>query len=192
VHARVPASIRLPSAVFAEGERIWIEERHNRVYELRVDRDDPGASARIAGALPGRRLGRDDSVVRARKTGMNEVVMRLGDPEQSGKDLTLQFPRPVSSIVGLDADDSGRLYLAVACLRAPATDQWSTDILLVVITPDGRVASTLRMPNAYVTDHYRKLCISRIGTVVQMQTTEDEVRFVRWTLPARTSARRLR
>lgn len=191
-HARMPGSIRLPSAVFADGERIWIEERHNRVYELRVDRDDPGALARIAGVLPGRRLGCDHSLVRIRKTGTHEVVMRLADPEQSGKDVTLRLPRPVASIVGLEADDSGRLYLAAACLSAPATDQWSTDLLLVVITPDGRIADTLRMPNAYVTDHYRKLCVSSTGEVIQMQTTEDQVRFVRWTLPARTGPRRAR
>jgi hypothetical protein len=192
VHARVPASIRLPSAVFAHGERIWIEERHNRVYELRVDRDDPGALVRIAGVLPGRPLARDNSVVRVRKAGPHEVVMRLGDPEESGKDLTLRFPRPVSSIVGLETDNSRQLYVAAACLRAPAIDQWSTDLLLVVITPEGRIADTLRMPNAYVTDHYRKVCVSGTGEIIQMQTTEDEVRFVRWTLPGRTGPRRAR
>lgn len=50
-----------------------------------------------------------------------------------------------------------------------------------------RIAGTIRMPNAYVTDHYRKLLVSHEGEIIQMQTAEDGVRFVRWTLPTRAA-----
>jgi hypothetical protein len=53
-----------------------------------------------------------------------------------------------------------------------------------VLEPDGSIAGTVRMPNAYVTDHYRKLCVSPSGEITQMQTGADGVRFVRWSLTA--------
>ncbi|MHC4094021.1 MAG: hypothetical protein ACYSVY_27735, partial [Planctomycetota bacterium] len=88
-------------------------------------------------------------------------------------------------IVALEADDNGRVYLAAACVADASDDQWETDLVLVAIEPDGGIAGTIRMPNAYVTDHYRKLGVARAGEIIQMQTTEREVRFVRWTLPTR-------
>jgi hypothetical protein len=61
-------------------------------------------------------------------------------------------------------------------------DRWNTDIVVVAITSAGEIAGAIRLPNAYVTDHYRKLLVTPAGDVLQMQTFEDEVRFIRWTL----------
>lgn len=182
-HATLPASIGLCSAVFADGDRVWIEERHNRVFEVRAEQDKRGAPAQIVGALTGRPLGRNYSAVHARKKGTHEAIIRLATPEQTAERVTLRFPRPVASIVALESDDCGQVYLAAACPRAPRAERPGTDIVLVVIAPGGELAGSICMPDAYVTDHYRKLFVSRKGEVIQMQTTEDEVRFVRWTLP---------
>ena len=98
--------------------------------------------------------------------------------------MTLRFDRPVVSIAALESDDSGQIYLAATCRSAPDDNSWKTEIVLVALEADGSIAGTVRMPNAYVTDHYRKLCVSRSGEIIQMQTAEDGVRFVRWALAA--------
>ncbi|UCG15467.1 MAG: hypothetical protein JSV19_09230 [Phycisphaerales bacterium] len=189
-HARLPASIGLASAIFTGAGRVWIEERHNRVYEVGVARDKPGAPAKVVGTRMGRPLGRSDGAVRAEKDGTHNVVIHADAAGMAGGAVTLQFPRRVSSIVALESDDSGRVYLAASCPRASGGDQWKSDIVLVVIAPDGGIAGSLCMPDAYVTDHYRKLFVTRSGGVIQMQTTEDGLRFVRWVLEAQPDGRR--
>ncbi len=179
--ARLPASIGLCSAIFTEGGRMWVEERHNRVYELGVAGDQPGAPAALVGTLPGRRLKGSPGTVHARKAGTRDVVVRGATPTR------LRFARPIASIVALESDDAGRVYVAAACRSAPDGDPWKTDIVLAALDPDGRIAGAIRMPNAYVTDHYRKLLVSRAGEIIQMQTADDGVRFVRWTLTTRAA-----
>ena len=191
-HARLPASIGLASAIFADAGSVWIEERHNRVYEVSVARDKSGAPATVVGTRMGRPLGRGGSAVRAEKDGTHNVVIQADAAGIAGERITLQFPRRVSSIVALESDDSGQVYLAAACPRGSGGDQWKSEIVLAVIAPDGGIAGSLCMPDAYVTDHYRKLFVTRSGGVIQMQTTEDGVCFVRWALPARADGRRSR
>ena len=192
VHAGVPASIGLPSAILADGDRIWIEERHNRVHEVSLEPGKRRAPAQIVTSLTGRPLGRSHGTLHARKEGADKVIIRTGTPQETGKSVTLRFPRRVTSIVTLESDDSGQIYVAAACPRDPGADQWKADIMLVVIGPDGRIAGAMCMPDAYVTDHYRKLGVSRSGDIIQMQTTEDQVRFVRCVLRPHTSERRSR
>jgi hypothetical protein len=187
--ATLPASIGLCSAVFSDRGRVWVEERHDRVYELDMDRAEGRAPARIVGSREGRPLGAEGTTLHARKDGTHTVVIETRGAGQTGEPIFLQFPRPVASIVALEADESGRVYLAAACQRRASDDPWKTDIVLVAIGPDGEVAGTVRMPNTYVTDHYRKLCVSDTGEIIQMQTTEQEVRFVRWTLPSHQDER---
>lgn len=191
-HARLPASIGLASAIFSDAGRVWVEERHNRVYEVSVARDRLGAPATVVGTRMGRPMGRNDGAVRAEKDGMHNVVVRTAAGKMAGEAVTLQFPREVSSIVALESDDSGRVYLAAACPRASGGNQWRSDIVLVVLAPGGGIAGSLCMPDAYVTDHYRKLCVTRSGSVIQMQTGEDGVRFVRWVVEAQAEGRRSR
>ena len=183
-YGAVPASISLPSAIFAAGERVWIEERHDRVHELCVERSPGRVQFEIEKTVSGRPMVDDCGALHVRKTGTHEVRLRLGTSEGDADVHTLRFPRAVSSVVALEADDSGRVYIAARCLCAAARDQWKADIVLVVMTPKGAIVGTLCMPDAYVTDHYRKLCVSPDGDVIQMQTTEDDVRFVHWALRA--------
>lgn len=176
--AKVPESIELCSAIWADGDHVWIEERHDRVYEVSVTRDRRGIPAKVVGALTGRPLRPSRSAVHARRSGASDVIVQGGTP------MTLRFDRPVASIAALESDDSGQIYLAATCRSAPDGDPWKTEIVLVALEADGSIAGTVRMPNAYVTDHYRKLCVSRAGEIIQMQTAEDGVLFVRWTLAA--------
>ena len=175
-HAELPASIGLCSAIFVAGDRVWVEERHSRVYELSAARGQFGAPAAVVSTLPGRPLRSNRGTVHARKVGTRDVIV------QGEKSTTLRFDRPVASIVALESDDSGRVYLAAACRPTPDGDPWKTDIVLVALEPGEQIAGLIRMPNAYITDHYRKLFVSRSGDIIQMQTTEDGVRFVRWSL----------
>jgi hypothetical protein len=174
VRAKVPASVGLCSAIWADGDRVWIEERHSRVHEIVTRTDRNGPRAAVAATLPGRPIGREGGTLHARKSGAEEVVL---------KDMArrrLWFDRPVMSIVALECDARGRVYVAVTVPAGDGEDAWTTDIVLAVIEAGGEVVSSIRMPNAYATDHYRKLCVSRSGEIIQMQTTEEGVRFVRW------------
>lgn len=179
----LPGSIGLPSAVLTESGRIYIEERHNRVYELSVAGDRSGASAQVVGVGAGRpRLGRD-AAIHVTKEGTHAVALRTARDAASARPVTLQFPRPITAIVGVESDESGRIYVAATSPRDPNRNAWKMDIFLAVTAPDGRLVGSLCLPDAYITDHYRKLGVSRAGDIIQMQTTADGVRFVRWTLP---------
>jgi hypothetical protein len=79
--ARLPASIGLPSAIFVDGERVWIEERHDRVYELQLAPDNGASPSDIIGTLPGRPLARHRGTVHARKRGTHDVVLRTATAE---------------------------------------------------------------------------------------------------------------
>jgi len=175
-HAELPASIGLCSAIFVAGDRVYVEERHSRVYELSMARGQLGAPAAVVGTLPGRPLRSDRRTVHARRVGARDVIVK-GETS-----TTLRFEQPVASIVALESDDSGRVYLAAACRPTPDGDPWKTEIVLVALEPGERIAGLIRMPNAYITDHYRKLFVSHTGDIIQMQTTENGVRFVRWPL----------
>ncbi len=181
--ARLPQSMGLPSAIFADGDRVWVEERHSRVYELNLDAGRSGAVASVANALSGRPVNSAQRTVHARKNGSREVVLRVTAAETASESWTLKFPRELASIVALEADDVGRVYLAAACRRGADAGRWETDIVLAVISPGGDILASICMPNAYTTDHYRKLLVSPSGDVIQMQTDETEVRFVRWLIP---------
>jgi len=181
--AGLPASLGLPSAVFADNGRLLIEERHNRVFELDVPQDERGQPARVAGSRNGRPAATGGHTLHAAKSGTHDVVIRADGRQTRHDPITLRFVRPVASIVALESDDRGWTYVATACQR-DGGDKWKTDLILVGIDAEGGITPPIGLPNAYVTDHYRKLLVTGSGDVMQMQTTEDGVRFVRWTLPA--------
>ena len=45
---------------------------------------------------------------------------------------------------------------------------------------DGEIVKTVRMPNSYITDHYRKVFVTAAGDIYQMQTDSAGVRFISW------------
>jgi hypothetical protein len=180
---RLPGSIGLCSAVFAEQGRVMIEERHSRVHELAALSQAPGAPARIAGTLPGRPCRASADCVHVRLDGIRAVNLRRAAEGQTDTNCRLEFPRRVAAITTLETDNAGRTYVAAACQR-PGAGEWETDILLAVLDATGDLVGVARLPNSYATDHYRKICVSPGGDIIQMQTTSREVRFVRWTLGA--------
>jgi len=182
-HAALPLTMGLCSGIFACDGRLWLEERHARAHCVSWPPGKGRAAARITGSLPGRPLGPDELPVRAQKKAGRDVILRFGALQRAGRQITLRFARPLASILALESDDMGRTYVAAACPKQPDGDEWKTDIVLAVIEPDTQQVAAIRMPNAYITDHYRKLLVTRAGDVIQMQTAEDGVRFVRWTLP---------
>ncbi|MBU0639153.1 MAG: hypothetical protein KKB50_09840 [Planctomycetes bacterium] len=189
VQARIPASIGLPSAIFTDGQRLWLEERHNRVYELGLSAARPAAVARVAQSLRGRPLGLGRGTVHVRKDGTDQVALRTAAADAEATPVVVRFPRPVAAIVGLESDASGTVYVVAACVLDAAREQWQTNLVVAAVSPHGRLAGTWCLPDQYVTDHYRKVCVTRGGYIIQMQTDEQEVRFVRWTLPTHVGER---
>lgn len=170
----VPDSIGPCSAIWSDNARFWLEERHRRVHELALETDARGTRANAVAILPGRPIGRERATVQARRAGMRNVVINGVNRR------TLRYDRSVSSIVALESDAHDRMYLAVACPCDERGNPWHTELVLTVFEANGRTAGSIHMPNQYVTDHYRKICVTPSGEVIQMQTTEEGVRFVRW------------
>jgi len=179
--AKLPEAVTLCSGSFTADGRLWVEERHTRAYELEVDRSRTGAAARIVGTLAGRPRDQGQAAFQVARVGTDTVRVQTGETRESGEVVIVHFPRPVAAVQALEADASGRLYVAVTCPLDATKNAWKSDLVLAAIEPAGGVVGTLRMPNAYVTDHYRKLCVTSAGDVIQMQTSEEGVRFVRWT-----------
>ncbi len=182
--ARLPDSLRLPSAIFADNGQYLVEERHNRVLVLQIDRARHDQIARPVAALSGRPRMADAETMHARKLGLRDVVIDRPGTDATQQTLRLRFPRSVRSIVALESDEHGNTYVAAACLRDPPVDGPSADIVITALAPDDELLGVLIVPDQYVTDHYRKLLVTPDGDVVQMQTLETGVRFIRWRMPA--------
>lgn len=178
--SRIPDDIKLPSALALDGQRVLIEDRHDRVHELNVAKGLRGETATAVRTFAGRPSESGAGLLHAHKSTGGDVALQAPLTRSTGAETTLRFPSAVRTIVALESDAAGRVYLAVTCPIEGDANPWHSDIVLAVISADGTVASTLRMPNRYATDHYRKLALDASGDVIQMQTTEDEVRFVRW------------
>ena len=100
----------------------------------------------------------------------------------SSKDRHIHAMRSgaVASVAALEADAAGNAYLAVRCPRKAADGRETADIVVARIGADGQSVGSLALPDLYATDHYRKLLVTPAGEVIQMQTTEEGVRFVRY------------
>lgn len=181
--ARLPESLRLPSAIFAEHGQYSIEERHSRVHQLQLEHSLRDQDAREATATRGRPRVADGRTMHARKSGPREVAIECAGGNAEPRTMSVRFPRPLRSVVALESDGQGATYVAAACLSDEPNKRPSTDIVVAKFTSDGELLGVVTTPDQYVTDHYRKLLVTPEGVVVQMQTTEEGVRFIRWSVP---------
>ena len=183
---KIPAELKLPSAIFVAGDSIWVEERHSQVFEISDSPEKNGSSGKITKRISGRpvvRAGKSTgefSTVHARRNGQREVILRVSDDLNKEKLTSLRFPRVIGSVVGLDTDVKGRCYLTAACLTDEKNNSWNTDLVTAVFSPEGEIVKTVCMPNNYITDHYRKVFVTPAGDIYQMQTDSAGVRFIRW------------
>ncbi len=183
----LPQELGLPSAIFTENGTVWVEERHNQVFEISTSSEENVSLGKLSRRISGRpfscieKTGGDTRTVHARKNGRREVIVRIDGDGGKQKLVSLRFPKSIVSVAGLDTDSGGRSYLTVTCLTDEKRSAWNTDLIMVVISPDGEIAGTINMPNNYVTDHYRKVFVTPAGEVYQMQTDATGVRFIRWT-----------
>ena len=126
----------------------------------------------------------------ARKLGAHEVIITRTNGSDPPTASRLRFPRPVRSIVALESGPQDAAYLAAACLRHPPTKGLlPADIVVTALAPDGGLLGVLTIPDQYATDHYRKILITPEGDVLQMQTSESGVRFIRWPMPPTATER---
>ncbi len=179
--ARVPDTISLPSAIAADGDRVWIEERHDRVFELDASEAQTGQAAPVVRSLPGRPI-TGSRFAHARKLADGSIELRIGAESLDQKRHTLRFPGRIEAVTALEMDGADRTYVAVRRVNRAADGPAKADLLVARLGPDGQPDGVQALPDAYVTDHYRKLCVTASGELIQMQTTEKEVRFIRWTL----------
>jgi len=178
--ARVPDTISLPSAVAADGHRVWIEERHDRVFELDASGVRSGQAASVVRNVPGRPIA-GSRFVHARKLADGAVQLRVGTEADEQGLYALRFPGRVAAVTALETDGDGRTYVAVRRADRLAEGTVESDLLVTRLGSDGRPDGVRVLPDAYVTDHYRKIFVTASGELIQMQTTEEGVQFVRWT-----------
>lgn len=179
---KLPEAIGLPSAVFTDGRRTWVEERHNRVFELSAVDDQQETAARVVGVLPGRPVLARRGTLHAIRKEERDVLVRVAAANKSEETVTVRFPHRLVSIVTLEANGSDKLCVAAVCESQTAEGQSQRRIVAASITMPAGITGVTSMPDAYITDHYRKLWLLESGDLVQMQTTKEGVRFVRWTL----------
>ena len=132
--------------------------------------------------LAGRPTIRGSQTVHAHLDAQRAVVIRAGESERSSRTFSCSFEQPVISIAAHETDATGRVYVATRC-RPADPDTGPSELILTVINPGGTLAASFELPNQYFTDHYRKVFVTETGEIVQMQTTAQGARFVRWTLP---------
>lgn len=187
--ADLPDAIQLASSVRLDRDCIWIEDRHDRMFAIELDNDNGVGPARPVRSAPGRLLP-DGRSLSARKAPDGAIALRIATGEQTDVEHTVLCDGAVRSVVALESDAQGCIYLA---MRREAADspEHPADIVLAKLSADGMLLGSLVLPDAYVTDHYRKLLVTPAGDVIQMQTTEEGVRFVRWTMDATGTERSL-
>ena len=182
--ARLPDTLRLPSAVFARQGEYRVEDRHDRVYVLRTNPGRTNQPARVKRLERGRPNAANGDTMHARKTGVSTVVLESAAENEDPTATEVIYPTRIRSIVALEADRRGNTYLAAVCQNPDAPDEARGVIYVCSIDTAGELAGVLTLPDQYVTDHFRKLLVTPAGEIIQMQTTEAGVQFIRWRMQA--------
>ncbi len=166
----VPAAATLPTGLMADGNRLYVEQRHG--WLLGLDN-----APRIWGRPAGRLL------LRARRESDGAVLIeardRMGQPAWRHR---LVCPWPVTEILALETS-AGHLALAIRHVEdesevAPAAPNHET--WLISLSPDGDVLGRTELIDRRITDAARPLALSHEGDLYEMRSDESGLAVLRY------------
>jgi hypothetical protein len=168
----------LPSGVFADRGRFWIEWQH-------------GAASAVpcAGLLePWTRDLTPSEVAHGRPTAKGWVRAartKIGAVLEIGKDdspwanpVVVPDSRGVQEIVALDSDAQGRVMIAWV-----AEDDPERRLSVALLSAEGELMSRLDVPDGSITDLYQRLSLAPDGRLFQLRTGKEGVEIREWAWP---------
>jgi len=162
-----PQGASLPTAVVADGDQVYVEQRHEQLLP------DSGGEA-----LWGRPDG--DLLVRARLDDGDAVLWTADREGQTAWSLRVDAPWPVTELLAVE---SAEPYLAIV-LRHIETgadgDPVGQETWLVTVSHAGEALGSLRLVDSRVTDAGRPFALTPGGAVLELVTSEEGVSVLRY------------
>jgi hypothetical protein len=136
---------------------------------------------RAEGPRPGLPAG--DLYVQVERAGRWSVVVRFAAADGSvRRTVNLRSEIPVARVRLVGVNRRGDVVLAVDRQDAVEGEPTRAEVLLVSLTPQGKIAGTMVAPPGDRRWLFREFALAPDGSVVQLQSDLAEVRLVRWPL----------
>lgn len=169
----VPAAITLPTALLAEGDRLYVEHRHRHVRPL-------DGSPRLSGRPEG------EAAIRARLTENGRLRLSAAE-RRSGQPLwqvELGAERPITEILALET--SSELVCVVLRFVEEIDLEANSPALqstwLVTFDDSGHPLGRIELRDQRVTDASHPFALSDSGDFFELVTTDQGVNVLRYTL----------
>jgi hypothetical protein len=178
---RLPRDLDLVTGLFAEGEDLYVEERHED--QLLVLRG--GAPVGEARTRRARVLGRPDPsrpgsrLLRARE-GRRAIVHQVLPGRFTSPLLEVELPLPVVAFEELLADGRGGLYLGLFLADAGADGDWRDPRRVLVAAPKGAPPRTIALASERAAETSRPLAVAPDGTLHELVLSEEGATIRRW------------
>lgn len=162
-----PQGASLPTALVTDGDRIYVEHRHEWLHP-------ESGEERLWGRPAG------DLLVRARLDEGDVVLWTMDRTGQSVWNLRIDTPFRVTELLALE---SAQPYIALV-MRHIEIDSEGEPIghqtWLVTVSYEGEALGTLRLVDSRVTDAGRPFALSPDGDVLELVTNEEGVTVLRY------------
>ncbi len=136
---------------------------------------------RAEGPRPGLPAG--DLYVQVERAGRWSALVRFAAADGSvRRTVNLRSELPVARVRLVGVNRRGDVVLAVDRQDAAEGEATRAEVLLVSLTPQGKIAGTIVAPPGDRRWLFREFALAPDGSVVQLQSDLAEVRLVRWPL----------
>jgi hypothetical protein len=178
----LPRELELVTGLFAAGEDLFIEERHEQ--QLLVVRSD----APLRGRRPARLLGRPDPsrpgarLLLGREPSRATVRRVLGGRYTSPL-LAVATPLPLVAVEELLADGRGGVSLSLLLAEEPASEEddgWRGARRVLAVARPGAPLAAIELATARAADTRRPLAVAADGTPYELELGEAGVSIRRW------------
>ncbi len=134
---------------------------------------------RPEGPLPGLPAG--DLYVQLERVGRWRAAVKLVTAEgRVFRSVQLRSFVPVADVRMVGVNRRGEVVVAVDRAEEGEGDAPRAEVLLVAVTPQGRLSGVIAVPRGDRRFQFREFALAPDGAVVQLQSDVSEVRLVRW------------
>ena len=181
----ISKDIKLITGMFINDSEIFVESRHDELYKVATLDKIVTIKKQHLNPMMGR-LGKGGKKVFLSAEKVDNWTARLDVRAADGiitMNRIINSQRPYSSIVSLDSDQQGNIYLGLNLLwesGPPDYEVLADQLVVVAFTPNGKYVGQVEMPNQYVTDHFKKIVVNDLGDIYQLQTSEEGINIIKW------------
>jgi sugar lactone lactonase YvrE len=166
----LPADPGTLTGVFVDGKDVYVEREHGALVRVGTVDGSPTSDAKELQGRPSK----DGQLLLSAVMSGARVVLNAFDRKKEALRFTraVDFPRPTHTIVLLDTDARGTIYLGVGSGEPEMAN-------IACLDPnDGRVIGRIAVPTSHVPEEaFRDFSVGADGTIVYAVRSDDGVEY---------------